>query len=418
MSLTSRGWTVAGTTLGLYVGGRVLGVVELSMLAAAGLATLVLAAAVAALGRPALDVVRRLHPHRLYAGTPAHAEIVVRNRGTRRTSLLAVSDRFTGRREARFAVPPVAPGAHARGAFRLPTARRGLYEIGPLEVACTDPLGLIRRPLVTEPREPLTVYPRIETVRALPLTAGRDLVGGAVRDYSRSRAGEEFHGLREYAQGDDLRRVHWRSTARTGQLMIREHDVPWQTRATLLVDDRTSCSTSTSFERVVEAAASVATALHQRGSIVRLLTTAAGETAWGSGHDHHRLLMERLAVVERSPGDALQPVAARLHRQTASGALVVFAGDLPVTTVEMLATLGRRYGVVVVVRFAGSAAAPPSGGVPGIVTVDVGQGASFADAWNAAMISRGRQGSRGRPAARRGYVAAPGSAPRTRGRPT
>lgn len=395
MQLTTRGWSVAGAALGLYAAGRALGTVELAMLAAAGLVALALGAVVVRAGRPEVRARRVLRPHRLYAGATAHAEIELQNLGRRRTPVLSVTDRFTGRREARFAVPPLRPGESARGAYRVPTARRGVFAVGPLRVGVTDPLGLVRRVVQTDPKEQVTVYPKVETVASLPLTVGRDLVGGAVTDFSRARAGTEFHSLREYQVGDDLRRVHWRSTARSGQLMIREHDVPWQTRATLLLDDRAARYTPAGFERSVEAVASTATALHQRRALLRLLTAGGLDTGFGMGHDHYELIMERLAVAAPASDDRFDDVAGRLHRQATTGALIAFVGAVGTDDLTKLGTLGRRFGFVAAVRFgAGPERRPDEGNgsastvLPGLTVVDVPPGTPFSGAWNEAMVVR------------------------------
>ena len=78
---------------------------------------------------------------------------------------------------------------------------------------------------------------------------------------SRVPVGLDFFGLREYEVGDDLRRVHWRSTARTGELMLRQDEMPWEARSTILLDTRPSTHHGESFERAVEIAASLATAM-------------------------------------------------------------------------------------------------------------------------------------------------------------
>lgn len=412
MHLTARGWSFAGTILGLYAAGRALGTVELAMLAAAGLVAMVLAVVLVFLGQPDVLARRILRPARLHAGGTAYAEIELRNRGRRRTGVLSVTDRFSGRREARFAVAPLRPGESARGAYRVPTGHRGLFSIGPLRVGVTDPLGLVRRVLQSDAAESVTVYPRIEFVAALPQTVGRDLVGGAVNDFSRARAGMEFHSLREYQVGDDLRRVHWRSTARTGQLMIREHDVPWQTRATLLLDDRPSKHTPGGFERAVEAVASVATALHQRKAIVRLVTTSGLDGGFGSGHEHYEAIMERLAVAEAKTTKRFEDLAARLHRQSVTGALIAFTGtpdarpaaDASALSADpdliKLGTLARRFGFVAAVSFRRRDLSDGSdtGGVvmlPGLTLIDVAPRTSFATAWNEAMVLRfGTRGAR------------------------
>ncbi len=390
MHLTTRGWTLAAAAVGLYAGSRALGTVELAMLAAGSVTALALAALFVVRGRPEIRARRTLHPPRLHAGVTAHAEIKLTNQGSRATPILSVTDKFTGRRPARFGVPPLPPGESARGGFRLPTGRRGVYELGPLQVSVTDPLGLVRRPAATAEPQPVTVFPRIESVRSLPLTVGQDLVGGSVADFTRSRSGDEFHGLREYAIGDDLRRVHWRSTARRGELMIKEHDIPWQTRATLLIDDRRAVHSAASFERLVEAAASIATTLHAHRSIMRLASSGGDETRFGVGHDHYGALMERLAVMTPADDDHFERMVAHLHRQKGSGALIAFTGAASSTDLDLLGALRRRFGFVAVVRFGvstGSSSASTAM-TPGLTLVDVAPNGSFADAWHAALARR------------------------------
>lgn len=387
MRLTTRGWIFLGSGAGLYAGGRALGVAELSMLAAGALAAVAVSAVVAMTGRPEVTVIRTLHPARLHAGTTAYAELIVTNAGSRRTRVLAVSDRFTGRREARFAVAPLDPGQSARGAFRIPTNRRGVYRMGPLTVSVTDPLGLVIRVQRRESSQEVTVFPHVEVVPPLPPAAGRDLVGGSVDEFTRSRSGEEFHALREYQVGDDLRRVHWRSTARTGELMIREHDLPWQTRATLVLDDRRRSTDGHTFEKMVEATASVAASLLRSRALTRLLTVEGGETGFGSGHEHQDAVLEQLAVVERRSADHLAPLVARLHRQAGAGALVVFTSDLDDEQAKMLATLERRFTLVTIIQFTSeSGDVDQAPNVPGAVTIEIPAGARFSDHWNRTVI--------------------------------
>ncbi|HWU20352.1 MAG TPA: DUF58 domain-containing protein, partial [Nocardioides sp.] len=104
--------------------------------------------------------------------------------------------------------------------------------------------------------------------------------------------------VREYRRGDDLRRVHWRSSARVGELMVRREEHPWEARATVLVDDRESAHAghgpTSSLETAVVIAASVAEHLDQRGYAVRLATSAG---LVESGTDQLSLLLEHLAVL-------------------------------------------------------------------------------------------------------------------------
>lgn len=377
---------MAGSAAGLYLAGRLLGTVELAMLAAGALAALVTAGILVAIPRPHVTSGRVLHPPRLHAGTPAHAELRVANRGTGPTPVLRVTDRVAaesaGPHEAQFAVAPLPPGEEARAAYRLPTTRRGVYELGPLLVSVTDPLGLLRRSLVVDPPTDVTVYPRVVRIAPLALTAGRDLVGGVVEGYGPARAGEEFHALREYTDGDDLRRVHWKSSARTGHLMIKDMELPWQVRATVLLDTRSGVHTPETFEGAVEAAASLATALHHRRALLRLLTTGGLDHAHGSGHEHYQAVMERLAVVSPSRDDRFDAVATRLHQQAGAGALVAVTGSPHPGDLEALAMLRRRFRPVIAITL-GRPSTVPHTRTPHMLVVDASD-RSLAEAWGQA----------------------------------
>jgi uncharacterized protein (DUF58 family) len=230
------------------------------------------------------------------------------------------------------------------------------------------------------PSTELTVYPRVEAVTAPPKTTGHDpRSGGGHPTFLGS--GDEFYGLRGYEVGDDLRRVHWPSTARQDELMIRQHEVPWQGRTAVLLDVRQSVHSESSFEDAVSAAASLVNACWKRESQVRFLTTDGLDSAYGGGPAHLSAIMEHLAVVEPGTG-RLEAVAGTL-RQRATGALVLVTTTAGVAGLERTAA-SASYGWAAVVAFGprGGGQAP-AGPARLVVTVEPGQ--SFAEAWNGAM---------------------------------
>src|SRR5919198_6763977 len=137
------------------------------------------------------------------------------------------------------------------------------------------------------------VYPRIEDILPMPGSSNREARMGSLRA-SRVPVGLDFFGLREYEVGDDLRGVHWRSTARTGELMLRQDEMPWEARSTILLDTRPSTHHGESFERAVEMAASLATAMCRGRRQVRFMTTGGGGIP-ASGGDRHPPILEDLA---------------------------------------------------------------------------------------------------------------------------
>ena len=391
--LTRRGWVVLVGSLVLMGTGRLIGLVELYVLAACGIALVGLAAASVRIPRIALSTDRLLHPEKVHAGTDSRVELVVQNRSGRRLPILTVRDPFDrGRRQARFLLASLADHEVARAAYRLPTQQRGIFQVGPLEVSNADSFGLaqVTRPVAAATE--LTVYPRIDQIAPLPQTRGHDPLAGADHPTALGLSGEDFYGLREYQVGDDLRRVHWPSTARLGELMIRQHEMPWQGRATVLLDVRAAVHNSESLELAVSAAASIVTANFQRGSLVRLVSTDGVDSGFAAGSEHVEAIMERLAVIGRSRDDRLASVLAALRRAGNAGALAaIVTSEMPTGDLELVSRLQTRFGSVTLVLFDRSAYHPDAAfraerPVPAVGTLVRATGSdTFAAAWNRAF---------------------------------
>jgi uncharacterized protein (DUF58 family) len=394
--ITARGWTLLIGSAVLWLAGRLLGAVDLFVLGTGGAALVGLAMLMARLPGPRLDVHRELHPPRVYAGTESRVELVVRNAGSRRTPVFGLRDPFDGgRRQARFLVSPLAAGESARAAYRLPTERRGIFSLGPLEASVTDPFGLAARTLRVAPTSELTVYPHIDSIAPLPHTRGDDPLSGADHPTGVALSGEDFYALRAYEVGDDLRRVHWPSTARLDELMIRQNEMPWQARVTVLLDVRQRAHSGESLELAVSAAASVVAACWQRGTLVRLVTTDGVDSGYGSQHAHIEAIMETLASVGLTRDDRLAGVLGSLTRPGNAGGLVaIFTAEAPGNEVQNIARLQFRFASLTVVLFDRSAydstAARPrrraSTAVGSMVRVD--GSTSFPTAWNQAFAGR------------------------------
>lgn len=296
---------------------------------------------------------------------------------------------------------PLHTGESARAAYRLPTDRRGILTVGPLEVELTDPFGLARASLTASGAADLTVYPRVDELEPLPLTTGNDPLAGAEHPNSLGRGGEDFYALREYVVGDDMRRVHWPSTARHDDLMVRQDELPWQGRATVLVDVRSSTNTADSLELVISAAASVVAASAKRQDLVRLVSTDGADSGFAAGHAHVEAIMEHLASVEATNEAAFQRVLDRLARGAPGGALVVVVALATPAELEQLSRLRPRFGALTIVAFDRSSwdrsASVGTAPVRGVIPVT--RAASFADTWNRSVrpTRRGQSGWR-RPA--------------------
>jgi len=234
--LTRQGWLVAAGAAALMLMGRVLGLVELFALGAIAAALVVGSAVVVAAARLELEVGRALHPARVHVGTSSRVDLTIRNLRATGTPVLRLRDPVSGTRGADLLVPPLGRGERTVAAYRLPTDRRGLVRIGPLDVVVGDPFGLTQVETVAAPAVALTVFPHIDQIDPLPYTTGHDPLAGARQPNSLGRTGEDFYALRPYVVGDDLRRIHWPSSARHDELLVRQNELPWQGRTTVLLD--------------------------------------------------------------------------------------------------------------------------------------------------------------------------------------
>jgi uncharacterized protein (DUF58 family) len=379
--LTRRGWSVLGGSSGLLVGSRVLGLVQLVVLATAGLLALAAAWSWVRAHRPEL-VARRHLRERLQVGVDGRVDVVVESTSPRPLPTMAVVDAFDrGRRSARFLLAPLRPGDQARAAYRIPTDRRGRFELGPLRATVSDPFGLASRARRVLAAEEVIVYPRVHELLPLPEAGGTELDRDLRRAHGRLDASGEFHTLREYRPGDDLRRVHWRSTARRDRLMVRQHESRRRAPVLVLLDVRPGAHDRASFERAVEACASVASALERAGRPWQM-ALGTGVLVGAPGRRHLVSVMDELAVVQPHGGDRLAPALTR--RRT--GALVAVMGRTEPPDAVALGALVRGGGSLTLV-------ATRDDGVPAVRTrvrpmvVRFFAEEEFVASWNEAVLA-------------------------------
>jgi uncharacterized protein (DUF58 family) len=382
--LTTQGWLVAITSMALVAAGRLFGIFELYLLGAGGAAIVIAAAVQVGHTRLRLDVARELHPPRVHVGGPSRVELRIANRGARRTPLLTLRDPVGDGRSAAVVVAPLGAGETVRATYRLPTDRRGILRVGPLAVEVADPFGLASASTRGAPTTELTVWPAIDDVPSLPHTSGDDPHGGADHPNALSAAGDDFYALRAYVLGDDLRHVHWRSTARHDELMVRQDEMPWQGRATVLLDTRADAHTDETFERAVSAAASIVVACSKRRFILRLVTTGGDDSGSGAGAAHVEQILERLATVHTDRSGHLAGAATALRRAgAAGGALTVLLGGRA-EDAEVVARLRRSFSHCTALSFREAAGMP---GGAGLHVVDDEH--PFSDVWRLALRRRG-----------------------------
>lgn len=388
VELTRRGWALLGAGFGLLVAGRLLGTVELVVLGTVTLALLAAAATWVRSRHGALGVARVVHPARLHVGNDARVDLdLAAHAGTPQ---LALTDEFdNGARAARFLVPGLAPGQRARAAYRLPTERRGRFVVGPALVGVLDPFGLARRTFEAGGVDEVTVCPRLH-VLAAPFGApsAHPSPSRLVAPFhAPSPHGEELLTLREYQVGDDLRRIHWRSTARLDELVVRQDETQWRPRTTVLLDVRAHRHDAASFETAVEAAASVVARLARDAEPFEMLTSRGRVLGAAYGRRHGPAVLGRvldeLAVVTPDGGAG----GPGLPGTRGAGLLVFVTGAAEGGDVEALHRLGRPGAPTVLVATRGPVTARSTASL----TVVDGAAVGFAQAWDEAMLRRSRR---------------------------
>ncbi len=393
--LTRQGWGLLGAAVLMIAAGRLLGVLELFVIGSAAALLVVVVSLRAAFTRLDLAVRRDVHPPRVHAGSPSRIELEVVNRGSRATPVLRITDAVTGTRGADLGLAPVHPGDRARAAYRLPTERRGIVAIGPLEVILGDPFGLTSTRIRGADRTELTVYPRIDNIVGLPETTGHDPEATNESPASLGRTGEEFFALRPYQIGDELRRVHWPSTARFDELLVRQTELPWQGRVTVLLDLRAEAQTDASLDICVSAVASIVTAARRDGDLFRLVCTDGTDSGFIPGNAAYSAVLEYLATVPVSRSSQMSRILDSVARTSHGGAMVVVSARLPAHDRARVETLRPRFATLTTVLVDQSAwdqrAAdrPTPDTAPHTVLVTRDQ--PFAAAWNRAMASGRRR---------------------------
>ncbi|MGY5029426.1 DUF58 domain-containing protein [Streptomyces sp. 900116325] len=301
---------------------------------------------------------RRLSPSRVPAGTEARVHLRMENVSRLPTGLLMLQDRvpYVLGPRPRFVLDRVEAGGRREVSYRVRSDLRGRYPLGPLQLQLSDPFGMCELTRSFSAYDTLVVIPRTQPLPPVRL-AGEASGYGEGRQRALALAGEDDVIPRGYRHGDDLRRVHWRSTARYGELMVRREEQPQRARCTVLLDTRRIAYQGTgpdsAFEWAVSGAASALVHMLERGFAVRLLTddgsSVPGEGEGGFAGSTHEsadsagLMMDTLAVVDHSDGGGLSR-AYDVLRGGNQGLLVAFFGDLDEEQAAVAARMRQRSG--------------------------------------------------------------------------
>jgi uncharacterized protein (DUF58 family) len=364
-ALTALGWVASwGPVLALGVG---------LLLAVTG-------ALVQVSRRPRLVLDRSIEPARVEKGSAAVAVIRAANR-SRRVLLPVPIEQRLGQTTVRAELPRLRRGERVMRAYRLPTAERGVLEVGPVELPRADPFGLCRTVQRLGAAETIAVHPRLLALRPLATGTSRNLEGPSSDTSPQGTV--TFHRLREYVVGDDLRHVHWPSTARLGQLVVRHHVDTAQPYSVILLDVTAGAYGGDDFEEAVDVAASVAVALGQAKAPVQL-RTSAGELLGGPGLRDTRPIVDHLTTVKSAPDASLAAEVLRLSRDRGGTALVAVTGSVDPSALPPLAALHRRFDRILVL----SITAPGGNELahPGLTVISATGADDLARKWNQRVV--------------------------------
>jgi uncharacterized protein (DUF58 family) len=328
----------------LLLGGLLLGYPTLTGLGSAGVLAMAVALGFVLIGTR-LRVTRSVAPDRITVGDSAHARLEVTNLGRLTTPRVDAVDRLDG-----VPLPVPVPAVHRKGRqvldYPIDCRYRGLVRIGPVVLDRRDPLGLVRRSAELAGETTLWVHPRVHQLRPLPVGVVPDFEGRLTD--AAPRGSMAFSSLREYAPGDDPRQIHWRTTARLGRLVVREHVDTNEPTLSIVLDTRRSVLTAAEFEAAVELAASVAVASGRVGHAVALSAVDEDRAAVAKVGGYS--VADRLAALRQSALESESTLLRLVEQAPPGGCLVVLSGDEP-GLVAKLAMQRRRFSRVVVLLF-------------------------------------------------------------------
>ena len=372
--LTNAGKTFLVVGIIAVVAGIAGGYVTLLALGLAFLAAVIIGR-IWILRRPRVEASRVVLPERTRVGRAARSNLTISNSGRRRTSGGLALERF-GESQLPIEVPSLEPGESVIIETDLPTDERGVFRVGPLDVTRADPFGLVRSGDPDEEITNLYVHPQIHQLEPFPSGIARDLEGPEIG--KALEGGVTFHTLRDYVHGDDLRQVHWRSSARSGKLMVRHNVDTHQPRSLVVLDNRATSHSAESFEDAVRAAASIIAASMSRGFDFRFVTTDGNVL---NQQVPAAKIMDKFAEVGLSFLGSIEKTLDEVQADIGGVSLTVVTGVIPANELEQLRQFRDRFDVITVAQFT-SGAQNWERGSPDATLITAADSADFANAWN------------------------------------
>ncbi|MDT4912813.1 MAG: hypothetical protein QOC66_1941 [Pseudonocardiales bacterium] len=298
---------------------------------------------------------RSIEPTRVSAGEAVNIHLVITNKSLLRTGTLMVEDQLPERLvgHARFVLDPLGSHESRTVSYRIPGLGRGRYRVGPLRIRLTDPFRMIDLSRSFTATSDFIVGPVVDALPAVEPPRSDEL-GDNAGSHSIGTYGADDQSTREYRTGDDLRKIHWRSSARTGALMVRQEERPWRGQSTLLLDLRAAAHATaagghpevgvdprqtSSLEWAVSAVASIGSHVLMRGRELSLLSDPAGDRlrfASSVPLTHH------LAGVREIGYADLSPMAGPIRSAARDSSLIAVLGRVDPATLRTLADAHPR----------------------------------------------------------------------------
>jgi uncharacterized protein (DUF58 family) len=351
-AFTTRGTSFLAAGFAAAIAGLFLGERDLVSVGVLLMVLPLFSALAAGRARYRLSCARSVSPPRVAAGQTAQVLLRLENVSRLPTGLLLAEDTvpYALGTRPRYVLNGIERGGTRELSYPLRSDLRGKFEIGPLEIRIADAFGLVELGRSFSSRTTFLVTPKVV---ALPraVVSGSWLGDGEGRARMAAAAGEDDVVPRAYRDGDELRRVHWRSTARYGELMVRREEQQWRNRVLLLLDTRrgghAGSGATSSFEFAVSAAASIGAHLAREGLDGELITDAGTLSAPGIFED---VLLNSLAVIKPSRCRELDAGLAALRGS--AGLTVAVVGRLSAGTARQLAASRRDAGPAIALLLA------------------------------------------------------------------
>ena len=348
---TGRGWQAIFFGVLSLVVAYLIGTTQIYQLAYALLALPVVALVLGFWLSRGLSHARKLPTgERPTAGRETSVDLLVSNSSRAASPRVEVVDRLPKPR--RFELPPVEGRGTRRDRVPVSFPRRGLYELGPAELRTTDPFGLLRFVRRFPETAEVVVYPEVHGLPGFPL---RGTGADAGTRGSISQRGDEFSGLREYRRGDERRHIHWKSVARTGELVVKEFAADAPRRYAVVLDLQRAGlrgvgEAAAEVEDAVSAAASVLSHLTREGLPSKLLLSdrGRGATVFGSGEGQYGAAMRLLAMAEADGNEGMEEFLEGVPRSELGEGVVLISRSVGDALVQGVAR-SRAAGLSVVV---------------------------------------------------------------------